>query len=283
MQFLAMTPSEIVLTLLGAIGFYGLIRFFIRRKSDGESVNWSPLEAVGITLAIYFSTQIIIAIAAGFIGSARGLNEEQINSLLENSPGWQFLMIFSFEALTAWLVYIFVTKIRHTSLQAIGVVKPKMRDIGYALAGFGAYFIIYALLVFNIMSQLFPQIDTDQKQELGFSTSLAGPELIFVFFSLVILPPLVEELLVRGFLYTGLRSKLPVIYAAVITSIVFAAAHLQWGSGNALLWTAAADTFVLSMVLIWLRQKTGSLWPGIGAHFIKNGIAFLALFIFKVA
>jgi membrane protease YdiL (CAAX protease family) len=158
-----------------------------------------------------------------------------------------------------------------------------MRDIGYALAGFGAYFIIYALLVFNIMSQLFPQIDTDQKQELGFSTSLAGPELIFVFFSLVILPPLVEELLVRGFLYTGLRSKLPVIYAAVITSIVFAAAHLQWGSGNALLWTAAADTFVLSMVLIWLRQKTGSLWPGIGAHFIKNGIAFLALFIFKVA
>lgn len=283
MQFIAMTPSEIILTLLGAVGFYGIIRFFIRRKANGDDVNWSPLEAVGITIAIYFSTQIIAAITAGFIGSARGLNQNQINALLENSPEWQFVMILFIEALTAWLVYIFVTKIRRTSLKAIGVVRPKMRDIGYALAGFGVYFIGYAFVIFNLMERYIPQIDTEQRQELGFSVGLNGPELIFVFLSLVILPPLIEELLVRGFLYTGLRSKLPVLYAAIITSLVFAAAHLQWGSGKALLWAAAVDTFVLSLVLIWLRQKTGSLWPGIGVHFIKNGIAFLALFIFKVS
>lgn len=274
--------SEYILTVLGALGIYGLIRFFVRRKSDGHDVNWTPLEAVGVTIAIFFVTQLVAAIVAGFIGSARGLSEEQINSLLDNSPGWQFLMIVGIEATTAGLIYLFVTKIRRTSLRAIGVVKPKARDIGYALAGFGTYFLIYALIVFNIIQHYFPQIDTDQRQELGFNAGVAGPELAFVFISLVILPPLVEELLVRGFLYTGLRTRLPVVYAALAASTVFAAAHLQWGSGQPLLWTAAADTFVLSMVLIWLRQKTGSLWPGIGVHFLKNSIAFFVLFILKV-
>jgi membrane protease YdiL (CAAX protease family) len=277
------TPAEYILTGLGALGFYGVIRYFVRRKSVDHEVNWSPLEAVGITIAIYFVAQLVAAVMAGFIGSSRGLNTDQINTVLENSAGWQFLMILFMEALTAWFIYLFVTKIRRTSLKAIGVVKPQMRDIAYALVGFATYFVIYAMIVFNVIERLFPQIDTGQKQDLGFSSSIAGPDLIFVFLSLVILPPLVEELLVRGFLYTGLRTKLPIIYAAIAASLVFAAAHLQWGSGNPLLWTAAADTFVLSMVLIGLRQKTGSLWPGIGVHFLKNGIAFIVLFVLKVS
>jgi membrane protease YdiL (CAAX protease family) len=283
MQFMATTPSEYILTALGTLGFYGVIRFFIRRKSDGKDVNWTPLEAVGITIAIYFTTQLIAAVAAGYIGSTQGLNSDQINTVLEDSAGWQFLMILFMEALTAWLVYVFVTKIRRTSFKAIGVVRPKTRDIGYALLGFGTYFLVYGMVIFNIIERYFPQINTGQKQDLGFSSSVAGPELIFVFLSLVILPPLVEELLVRGFLYTGLRTKLPIMYAAILASLVFASAHLQWGSGNPLLWTAAVDTFILSMVLIWLRQKTGSLWPGIGVHFLKNSIAFIVLFVLKVS
>ncbi len=278
---LVVSSSNVVTMLLGALAFYGVIRFFVRRKSDEADVNWSPLEAVGVTVAVYFTTQIVIGVIASVIGGARGLSNDQLNDILEHSPGWQFAMILSIEALTTWLIYVFVKR-RKTLLSAIGVVKPQLRDIGYALAGFAMYFGVYALLIFNIIKQYFPQVDVNQKQELGFSTGTAGPELLFVFLSLVILPPLVEELVVRGFLYTGLRTKLPKIVAAVITSIIFASAHLQWGSGNALLWTAAADTFTLSMILVWLRQKTGSLWPGIGLHFIKNGLAFLALFIFKV-
>lgn len=267
--------------LLGALGIYGIIRFFTPRNADDKDVNWTPLEAIGVTIAIFFITQLTVGLAAALIGQAQGLSEDQTNQILESSPGWQFLVVFSIEAATAALVCWFVRK-RRTSLRAIGVVKPKLRDIGYALAGFGAYFGIYALVVYNLLQQYLPQIDTNQQQELGFNTNITGPELGFVFLSLAILPPLVEELLVRGFLFTGLRTRLPVIWAAITASVVFASAHLQWGSGAPLLWTAAADTFVLSLVLIWLRQKTGSLWPGIGVHFIKNSLAFVALFIFKV-
>jgi hypothetical protein len=279
---LVISPSEVASALLGALTLYGVVSFFLRRKSDDSDVNWSPFEAVGVTVAIFFGTQLVIGLIALLIGAAKGLTADQVNSILDSSAGWQFAMVLSIESMTAWLVYVFLKR-RKTLLSAIGVVRPQLRDVWYAIGGFFIYFGVYALFIFNIISHFFPQLDVDQKQELGFNTGTTGPELIFVFLSLVILPPLVEELLVRGFLYTGLRTKLPIITAAVLTSLAFAAAHLQWGSGNSLLWTAAADTFTLSLVLIWLRQKTGSLWPGIGVHFIKNGLAFIALFILKVS
>jgi len=129
---------------------------------------------------------------------------------------------------------------------------------------------------------LFPSLNFEQEQEIGFSTAVSGLTLVPIFISLVVLPPVVEEILARGFLYTGLRTKLKPILATLITSVLFAVAHLQWGEGAPLLWVAAIDTFVLSMVLCYLRETTGRLAAPIMLHAIKNGIAFAALFIFKV-
>jgi membrane protease YdiL (CAAX protease family) len=60
---------------------------------------------------------------------------------------------------------------------------------------------------------------------------------------------------------------------------LFAVAHLQFGSGAPLLWIAAIDTFVLSLFLIYLKDKTDSLWAPILLHMLKNFIAFMALFV----
>jgi membrane protease YdiL (CAAX protease family) len=107
-------------------------------------------------------------------------------------------------------------------------------------------------------------------------------QLTLTFISLVILPPLVEETLMRGYLYGSLRKNMSKIGAALVTSIIFASAHLEFGSGAPLLWIAALDTFVLSLFLVYLREKTGSLWAGMLVHALKNGIAFASLFIFHL-
>ena len=42
------------------------------------------------------------------------------------------------------------------------------------------------------------------------------------------------------------------------------------------------DTFILSLVLIYLREKTGGLWASITLHAFKNGVAFVALFALHI-
>ena len=147
-----------------------------------------------------------------------------------------------------------------------------------ALVTFGAYFVTLLIAV-TIIGGTLTHIDLDQKQQIGFDAASGFGPLALVFISLVLLPPLVEEVLIRGFLYGGLRNKLRPLQAALIASLLFAAAHLQFGSGEPLLWIAAIDTFILSLFLIRLREQTGSLWAGMGTHFIKNLLAFVALFI----
>jgi membrane protease YdiL (CAAX protease family) len=264
----------------------GLGMFFIPRKkavtgSNASDVpdkpNWTPVEAVAITIAAYFVTQFI----AGLIISAYLLTQNQspdtISDKLTNSVGIQFGYVFLVDGLIAWLVYVFIKR-RKTSLRLIGLIRPRLKDLLYASIGYGAYFVLY-MIILTVVHIAVPGLDINQKQELGFDTGSGGIALVLAFISLVVLPPLVEEFVMRGFLFSGLRGKLKFLPAAIITSILFAVAHLQAGSGNALLWIAAIDTFILSMVLVTLREKTGSLWPGIGLHAIKNGLAFIALFV----
>lgn len=190
--------------------------------------------------------------------------------------------IFTLTLITEVLVVIaivFLLKQLKQTWGAIGVRRPKFSDVGYMLAGFGVYLVTYMV----VAGLLRDTLDFDQRQELGFDTAVYGIDLWMVFVSLVILPPLVEEILFRGFLYTQLKRAFRTIWAAIIVSILFAAAHLQFGTGNPLLWVAALDTFILSMVLVYLRERTGSIWAGVGVHALKNLIAFSILFVFQIA
>ena len=132
-----------------------------------------------------------------------------------------------------------------------------------------------------VLSGLLTGVDFEQAQNLGISSSVSGSQLVPLFIVLVILPPLVEELLMRGFLFTNLRRRLPFGLSAVIVSVLFGLAHITQAD-TGLFWSGAISFFVLSMGLCWLREKTGSLWPGIGVHMLQNGIAFTLLYLVKV-
>lgn len=256
--------------------FIGLYIFFRRPKDEKRPI---PVEAVAITIAIYYTAQICGAFLAMIAPALAGWNTDRIVDWLQKDPFGQFLLISLIEAITVGMV-IWYLKRHKTKPRDVGLVKPRWRDLGYVLGGFFVYFVVYFVLAI-IVQQLAPDVDFNQKQRLGFQTA-SDLQLILVFISLVLLPPLTEELLMRGFLYSSLKKTLKFWPAALITSVLFGFAHLQSGSGAALLWAAALDTFVLSLVLVYLREKTGSLWPPIGLHMLKNGIAFMVLFVFHL-
>ncbi len=245
--------------------------------TENRRVGWGPLAAVLVTIIVYFVSQILGGVIVYLYPVMKHWTSSQAEAWVNSSVYAQFAFVLIVESLTLWLIFAFIRH-RRTALSVIGLKRFRLVDIGYALSGFAAYFVSYIVLI-SALQHYIPQLNSNQKQELGFNTNTTGVALVAVFISLVLLPPIVEEIVARGFLYTGLRKKMRMLPAAIITSILFGAAHLQFGSGNALLWTAAADTFILSMVLVYLREKTGSLWASIGLHMIKNSIAFVGLFI----
>lgn len=240
-------------------------------------ITWGPMAAIIGTVVIYFCSQIIGSAVVLLLGELQGQRGEQLTQWLQQT-GPQFLFIAAVEGTILGALALFL-HLRKASLKTLGLVKPLWKDLGWALTGFAIYF--PTLLLTTIAVRLwFPSINLEQEQQIGFSGAHGFLPLAIVFISLVILPPLTEEILARGFLYLGLKAKLKRYLAVLITSAMFALAHLQFGSGAPLLWSAAIDTFILSVVLIYVREKTGALWASIGLHMIKNGIAFCILFLF---
>ncbi len=266
-------------TPLYLLALYGALRFALRdpQSENGLKVRWSPLESVSVTLFMYFAGQLLGGLILYASLSVAGWHEQRITTWLSDNTVGQFLLISIIEAITIYALSRFLKR-RNASLQTIGLTKkPKLSDAGRAIGGYVVYFGVYLLVIWFVKT-IVPNLDLEQRQEIGFE-QVARTQLPLVFMSLVVLPPITEELLMRGFLYTGLRAKLPKIVAVFITSFLFAIAHLQAGSSTPLLWVAAIDTFVLSVVLIHLKEKTGTLWAPIFLHALKNGIAFIALFV----
>lgn len=163
----------------------------------------------------------------------------------------------------------------------IGLKKPRWKDGLYSLIAFPVY--LGLLMGSVLIAQIFvPDLNLNQQQELGFNGTYGALELLLIGLTLVVMTPIIEELIFRGLLYGSLKKGTSILVAAFITSALFAAGHLSESSSGPL-YIAGIDTFVLSAVLIYLREKTGSLWASIGLHALKNAIAFVTVFVLKAS
>lgn len=241
----------------------------------------SVLYVIGVllyTLFVYLVAQLAagIVILSLYVWSGGSITAAE--AWLKESVAAQFFYILLAEIVTVAGVYWFLRR-RGGGLRQIGLNKLQLKYVGIAFVGFGAYFLLY-IVAATVASSLIPQFNLEQKQDIGFTSVVSNIDLILTAISLVVLPPIAEEILFRGFLFTGLRKKLSLWPTAILTSLAFGAGHLQFGNDAPLLWAAALDTFVLSMVLCYVRERTNSLWPGIFIHAGKNMLAFSALFLF---
>lgn len=135
---------------------------------------------------------------------------------------------------------------------------------------------------FNLfLSNLIPLIPfreqwiADNAESVG---AFNDSNLLFMLMAQSLAAPLVEELIFRGIMYTSLR-KAPifarrgpcVVFCAVLVSAVFG-----WFHGNVL---QALYCFCFSLVLVWLIEKTGSVWYPVVAHVGFNTPWILMIFI----
>lgn len=146
-----------------------------------------------------------------------------------------------------------------------------LSPVGYIVS------IMLAAGLVAIFSQ-FSWFDAEQAQETGFTLYMSGATRIFSFLALVIVAPVAEEVIFRGWLYGKLRQvlgELPewagICLSTFIVSALFGLAHWQWNVG--------VNVFCLSVVLCGLREITGTIYAGIFTHILRNGVAFYYLYV----
>ena len=242
-------------------------RLKLANKNNGKK-QWGRALLVLLWVFIGYILAQSVLIGVLWLLATFGVSVAQLNQAVLS-------MVFAAAVYLLSLVIVlglpWLLKRRRTGKQELGLTRlPSWLDIGLAPAGFIVYLVVSVMLL-AVFSTLIPAIDMEQVQQNGFEGIGQRYEYILAFVTLVILAPLAEEVLFRGYLYGKLRMKVPLWAAMLLTSVLFAAVHGQWN--------VAIDVFALSIVLCVLREITGSIWSGILLHMLKNGIAFYFLFV----
>lgn len=239
---------------------------------------WGITAALLIAVVGFIFCQLLAQILVTVLPTAVGWTTAQVEQWLE-TPSATFIYVLLAEGFTIGLLAWFIRVRKANFWQAVSLRKPGVWDLPLSVAGFLGYAVIYALALL-LLNAVWP-IDTTQEQAVGFAYDVRGAGLIMAFISLVILPPVVEEIIFRGFLYGTLRRRnVSFLWSTIIVSVLFGFMHLFGGSGESVvIWIAFVDTLILSLALCYLREKTGNIWASIGLHAIKNCLVFVNLFI----
>ena len=154
---------------------------------------------------------------------------------------------------------------------------PTWTDIGLAPVGFFVYLLLATGI--TLLFSVFPWFNMTQAQDVGFSTFISGRDKMIAFFVLVVIAPIAEEILFRGWLYHKIRQKTSLLtnnvvsmcFTIFLVSLLFGIVHMQWNVG--------VNVFALSIVLCGLREVTGTIYASILLHMLKNGVAFYSLYV----
>lgn len=168
-----------------------------------------------------------------------------------------------------------IKKEAKTTREELGLTGlPTWTDIGLAPVSFIAYIIVGGAImaVAEALLSRFSWFDANQAQDVGFKLLSSPFDRIIAFIALVIVAPICEEIVFRGWLYGKLRRKMSMGAAILVVSVFFGIMHGQWNVG--------INVFALSIFLCLEREITGTIYASILTHMIKNGIAYALLYIF---
>jgi len=136
-------------------------------------------------------------------------------------------------------------------------------------SGFGLLILSYLIIIPHNYLLDHLGLGTQGDQILDVFNELQSP----IWFILVgaVVAPFVEEIFFRGFLFQGFRQEYGWVNAVLLSSLIFAAAHLDPLS--------FIPTFVLGCVLAYVYHRSNSLWPGILFHTLVNSFGLLTVYL----
>ncbi len=141
---------------------------------------------------------------------------------------------------------------------------PFWLTVGLAVLG--------GLLILGFEVGLLELFGTDAPEDELASSNIVGA--IAVGLAVIVVAPVTEELFFRGFFYRALRTRMRVVWAVLIDSLVFASIHVQYISNPEIFIVIGMFAAVACLVY----EKTGSIFACIAIHATFNTVASLGSF-----
>lgn len=228
----------------------------IEREADARP-RWKPYTAF-LALIAGFGGAIFGALIIGLVAAAFGA------SLTHPPPAVSILgTIFQDLCLVAAALFFARLAARPTPGQ-FGLRDVRLWPaLGLAAAAYATFYAFTAGWVALLGTT--PD-DENLPKELGADKSTVA--LVAVAFLVAVVAPMAEEFFFRGYYYGALRNWSR-WGGAVVTGVTFGAIHA--GSAQ---WEFLLPLAFFGFALCWLRERTGSLYPGIALHCANNSIAF---------
>jgi len=235
---------------------------------------WSPLWALGATALIMGVVYLFLAIAlivivmrtsdVSAVAAGATLRLEFGKPVVAYTFGAMMLLS---QLLGIGLTFAFARRYGARALDVLALNRPVGGGSAYLWAV--PAFVVFGFGVGALVQWLSPQssqADTQIMVELTRS-----PAWWMILIAAVVLAPLQEELLFRGFLFSALaRSRtLQFAGATLITSVCWAAIHGYSPQGN-------ATIFALGLALSFVLWRTGSTRVTMLCHGTYNALAFAA-------
>lgn len=240
------------------------------RKDEAYKKRMVVLWAIALTVwvgAIIVVAQFVVSLVATIIIKGSDVVVDANSAVLE-----AVLMVIVYVMALVLIIlpplYLLNSKVSRDSLGLKGL--PTWTDILLAPIGYIAS-MVATIAVLLVVQAVAPSFDLNEAQDVGFNGIYLNIDKAIAFVALVVLAPIAEELIFRGYLYGKLRTRLSAIPAIILVSVLFGLMHGQWNVGIVV--------GVMSVFLCVARELTGTIYAGILMHMIRNGLAFYLLYV----
>lgn len=217
-------------------------------EAQEYSVPWSVLDSwIGVLLLALVNIGLLAIVS-------QDLSRQLVQS-------WTLIIV----QLAYLLPLVLIFTWRRISWKYLGFGRFDRNVMGL---GCGLLIASYAIILIHNLILVALKIDTQGSEILELFASLESPA--WFFFVGAVLAPIVEEIFFRGFLFQGFRQKYGWVTAALLSSAIFAAAHLDL--------VALIPTFILGCLLAYVYHRSNSVWPAVILHVLVNSLGLCAAY-----
>ena len=228
-------------------------------EADSGEVPWS-IGNIAAGLLIFLVLLVAVALGVRSVGGIYPAHEMALET-------WVAVhLLGACSVLVAW--YMGLRKLAPLKT-ALGLVRPATSARTTLVLSIGALgFSIVATFAYGLVVE---EVGLEVLKPPEIQPELFFPGLAFLLTlqALVMVTPLSEEILFRGFVLRGLLPRIGAGPAIVSTALVFSAFHFNAGT--------IIPIFLTGLALGYLYVRTGSLWPCVAAHAGQNAIALLTV------